>query len=236
VRPTLPDELLAIGGRAAALREEIESVVDMLAGITPVPRGVGVARSSLEGYDAATLGVLWPAIAGRAGIALDRRGTERLSQFTMNGTNGGRIQLSGGFEALIHRRRLQIRPSGEEARAVAGASLLGDGFRLGRWLFRRSSDRAPAEGRWMAALPVDSVLTVRTWQPGDRMVPAGSTARRRVKGLLRDAGVDGPSRRGWPVVLAGPDIVWVPGVRRALAATEQSGRSSARYISERVDS
>ncbi len=235
-RPALPEELLIVGQRAASLRDEVERVLDTLPGMATGSRGVTVARSSFEGYDPRSLALLWPAIAGRGGIALDRRGTERLCQFTMNGSSGRRIQLSGGLEALIHRGSLIVRPSPEAATGVTAARPLADGVRLGRWVFRRSSGRAHGEGGWTAALPLDVALTVRTWQPGDRMVPAGSATPRRVKGLLRDAGVDGPSRHGWPVVLAGSEIVWVPGVRRALAATEQAGRPSAPYISERLDS
>ncbi len=67
------------------------------------------------------------------------------------------------------------------------------------------------------------------------MVPAGAAGPRRVKGLLRDAGVDAARRAGWPVVLADDEIVWVPGVRRSDAATVRSGRPAWVYVCERID-
>jgi tRNA(Ile)-lysidine synthase len=67
------------------------------------------------------------------------------------------------------------------------------------------------------------------------MLPLGAAAPRRVKGLLRDAGLDGPSRIGWPVVLADGQIVWIPGVRRSSAATARPGRPELVYLCERID-
>jgi tRNA(Ile)-lysidine synthase len=87
---------------------------------------------------------------------------------------------------------------------------------------------------WSAKLPARKTLTVRMWHPGDRMVPAGGGVRR-VKGLLRDAGVDAASRGSWPVVLADDEIVWVPGVRRSSAASERPGRPVVTYHCERID-
>jgi tRNA(Ile)-lysidine synthetase-like protein len=87
---------------------------------------------------------------------------------------------------------------------------------------------------WSAKLPTGKALTVRAWRPGDRMVPTGGDVRR-VKGLLRDAGVDAASRGAWPVVLADDEIVWVPGVRRSSAASARSGRPVVTYHCERID-
>jgi hypothetical protein len=42
--------------------------------------------------------------------------------------------------------------------------------------------------------------------------------RRRVKRFFGDAGIVGPERAGWPVVLAGEEIVWIPGVGRPPAS------------------
>ena len=56
-----------------------------------------------------------------------------------------------------------------------------------------------------------------------------------MKRLLREAGIDAGIRPGWPVVLSGDEIVWVPGVRRGTAATVRSGRPVAVYRCERID-
>jgi tRNA(Ile)-lysidine synthase len=104
---------------------------------------------------------------------------------------------------------------------------------LGAWRFRRGA--SAKESLWSAALPADAELTARAWRPGDRMTPLGATAPRRVKGLLRDAGIDAARRAGWPVVLAGEEIVWIPGVRRSLAATARSGKPVVQVTCESPD-
>jgi tRNA(Ile)-lysidine synthase len=67
------------------------------------------------------------------------------------------------------------------------------------------------------------------------MTPYGAAVPRRVKGLFRDAGVDAPRRRGWPVVLADDEIVWIPGVRRSAASENISDRRAVVYGCEPHD-
>jgi tRNA(Ile)-lysidine synthetase-like protein len=83
-------------------------------------------------------------------------------------------------------------------------------------------------------LPAGQQFVVRAWQPGDRMAGTGGTPRR-VKRFLGDAGIIGPDRTGWPVVLAGEEIVWIPGVGRAVAAAEASGTPGLTYSCELND-
>ncbi|MBK5188319.1 MAG: tRNA lysidine(34) synthetase TilS [Gemmatimonadaceae bacterium] len=181
-------------------------------------------------YDAKALALLWPAVAARAGVTLDRRGTDRLIAFTTMEKRGARMQLSGGFETVLHRGAFIIRRAGREA--PQGALGLEAGLQLGG--FRFDARDEDVVSLWSAKLPARKTLTVRTWRAGDRMVPAGGNARR-VKGLLRDAGVDAASRGSWPVVLADDEIVWVPGVRRSSAASARSGRPVVTYHCERID-
>lgn len=255
VRPGFGDELLAIARRAATLRADVDRFIDRTLDVrsTLGGRGIAVARAELLGYDAQGLRLLWPALAARAGIVLDRRGTERLGQFTIKGAPGGRIQLSGGYEAVMSRGVIAVRRSGDGgggalvprgATDVAPRTLDG-ALSWGGWHFRSMGPvncelegavgEGMAGGLWSAALPADQPLRVRPWRPGDRMTPHGAAAPRRVKGLLRDAGIDAAARRGWPVVLAGDEIVWIPGVRRSSAATVRSGRPLVLYHCERDD-
>lgn len=233
VRPELPGELLEVARRAAALRREVDALV---AGVVPIEHELGelrVAREHLQRYDAHALALLWPAIAARLGITLDRRGTRRLTSFTINGRQGSRIQLSGGFEAVLHRGVIGLRAATSSVPRVE-TQTLSDAVVMDGWRFRRTRHVAPRD-LWTAALPVDRPLVVRPWQPGDRMIPHGAATPRRVKGLLRDAGIDAARRVGWPVVVAGDEIVWIPGVRRSPAATVRSGRPVVRYACERID-
>ena len=229
-RPALGDELFVLGARAAGLRAEVECFIDRELPIEQRGGAASIACEALRDYDAQSLALLWPAIAARAGVTLDRRGTERLVAFTTTERSGARVQLSGGFEALSHRGSFIVRRSGSDT--SQGALELSAGVQLGR--FRFDTRDEDVVSLWSAKLPSAKTLTVRPWHPGDRMIPAGGDARR-VKGLLRDAGVDAASRGAWPVVLADDEIVWVPGVRRSAAASARSGRPVVTYHCERID-
>jgi tRNA(Ile)-lysidine synthase len=235
-RPGFDRELYDIGQQAAAWREDVERAVDALVPYRLQDHTLMVARETLLAYAPESLRILWPALAARAGVVLDRRGTERLTSFTIQSRRGGRIQLSGGVEAVRHRDDLLLR------RAVAPPAKrhrrLEHDAQVGAWRFVRASGRGPASDLWEAALPLDRPLHVRAWKAGDRIVPAGEPRgdARRVKRLLREAGIEAGIRTGWPVVLSGDEIVWVPGVRRGLAATVRSGRPVGVYRCERIDS
>ena len=102
--PGFSGELLDIARRAADWRIGIEVLVDGL-GVNALPAEDGtegasivVPAAALSSLGASAAAILWPAIAARAHVALDWRGTERLAAFTATGTPGGRIPLSGGAE------------------------------------------------------------------------------------------------------------------------------------------
>jgi tRNA(Ile)-lysidine synthase len=231
VRPGFDAELLALGARAAAWRAEMERVVDAI-GLTPEPDGsVSVASASLTGYSRRELAVLWPALAGRAGLRLDHRGTSRLAEFTMAGAKIGRIPLAGGGDVVCLRDRFVLRR--HVGRPFAARALEGE-VRVDGWRFRpASADAELADGVWAAKLPAGRSLVVRSWQPGDRIRAAGRTTARRVKRFLAEAGIPGPLRAGWPVIVAGSEVLWIPGVCRSDAATARPGRPAVPYLCER---
>lgn len=230
-RPELPRELLNVSRRAADLRAALEEQIDASITIDRHGQALAVSREDLIRFDAQALAFLWPALAARQGVTLDRRGTERLVSFTIQGAPGARIQLSGGAEAVRHRDWLLVRrvPGQVEASDVAP---LEHGAVWGEWRFVGGS--AGVTDRWSAELNADQPLRIRAWRPGDRMIPEGSSTPRRLKGLFRDAGVDAVRRRRWPVVVAGEEVVWVPGVRRALAAAARSGRPNVTFRCEYI--
>jgi tRNA(Ile)-lysidine synthase len=229
-RPGLPHELLELSRRAAHVRADVEGWIDAHVAIERCHGALAVSREDLLGLDALALAFVWPAIAARQGVTLDRRGTERLISFTIQGAPGTRMQLSGGAEVVRHRDRLLVRRVPVHA-GRGGVTSLVDALAWGEWRFTRTA--VPTD-RWTAQLPADAALGVRAWRPGDRMIPDGSTRPRRLKGLFRDAGVDAVRRRGWPVVVAGDEVVWVPGVRRALAAPARSGRPIVTFRCEYI--
>jgi tRNA(Ile)-lysidine synthase len=230
-RPALPGELLELSRRAARVRADVEGWIDAHVAIERRDGALAVSREDLLCLDAPALAFVWPAIAARHGVTLDRRGTERLMSFTIRGAPGARMPLSGGMEVARQRDRFLVRRVPVHA-GRGGVTPLEHALTWGEWRFARTAELTD---RWTAQLPADASLAVRAWRPGDRMIPEGSTKQRRLKGLFRDAGVDGARRRGWPVVVAGEEVVWVPGVRRALAAAARSGRPIVTFRCEHID-
>lgn len=126
-RPGFGDELIDIGRRAAEWRARIEAVALTFPMMTEPSGSQSFARPPFAGHSADSLRVLWPALAARAGVVLDWRGTERLASFTIDGETGQSIQLAGGVEVrmergalvfapLAHRpRRRAVRPEGTRA-------------------------------------------------------------------------------------------------------------------------
>lgn len=231
VNPRIDRELLILSRRAVRWRRDVEAIVDDMEVRREPGGGVRIASKLLDGYDPRELAVLWPAIAGRAGLALDRRGTRRLAEVTRRAKNA-RIPLAGGWEAVRLHDDWVVRPSVPPGRSEPVA-LEGE-VRMGRWRFREVDELSNADvDPWAAVLPSHVSLSVRPWRAGDRLRVSGGTGARRVKRFLADARIPAPEREGWPVVLAGEEIVWIPGVRRSDAATVRPGRPGRAFISER---
>ena len=108
VRPAFPSSLVSIARMAATWREEMDQTLAEIR-LEQLPDGaIRVARGELAGYDAESLRTLWPAIAAKAGVVMDRRGTHRVAEFTMKGHTGGSVQLSGGIEVRMFRDHLWL--------------------------------------------------------------------------------------------------------------------------------
>lgn len=240
--PSVADHLLAVADRAAAWRRDVHSVVEALVQVDQYDDAtrLDVPAEPLVAQSGDALAWLWPAIVERAGIVLDRRAIARLAGFTHRGRVGSRIQLAGGWEVVRARAAFEVRRVMESDAATAptvAPLLLSNETSWGDWAFQpldrlteAAADRQA--GAWTAWLPADEPLTVRPWRPGDTMrVRAGGSARK-IKRLLSEAGVTGHRREGWPVVLAGHQIVWLPGVCRSVIATALSGRGGLPFRCE----
>ena len=232
VRPTIDDELLESAEAAVQWRNDVERIVAERVELHDVGETgeMNVVASSLIEFSVSELAVLWPAIAGRAGLALDRRGTERLASFTGLSRVGSRVQLSGGWEVVRSRDAFQLRASGH-GQSGEKSLALSSTVEWGKWSFRPTTTEISSDS-WSAWLPVDRPLRVRPWRAGDAMAPRAGAQARKVKRFLTDAGITGHERAGWPVVLAGDQIVWIPGIRRGDAATARSGRPGLAFICE----
>jgi tRNA(Ile)-lysidine synthase len=107
--PRFPDELLALARNAAIWRRSLEDIAGTVGAETEQNGELRISRSSLKGYDTESLKVLWPALAARASVVMDRRGTQRAAEFTIKGMTGGSIQLSGGIEIVMRRDHMLLR-------------------------------------------------------------------------------------------------------------------------------
>ena len=233
--PSIDAGILALARRADALRRDVETFVSrVLRPQTLKTGGLVVASRELAGYDRDSLAVLWLALAGRAGLALDRRGTRRVSAFTSARPCSGNIPLSGGWclearsDAYILQKRLVTAQLPAARLPIQGA------LEWGRFRFRVSAT-AVTTSLWTASIAGVARGMVRSWNAGDRLEPAAGQPKRRVTRYLSDVGVRGADRAGWPVVVAGDAVVWIPGVRRSDAATDRSGRPVRHYVCERID-
>ena len=218
VDPHIDVTLLATGRRAAALRADVERFIDHE--VRPERRGdstLVVATTELARYDRDSVAMLWGALAGRLGLALDRSGTRRCAAFTMKKPRVGRIPLSGGWWLEAQRQKLVLRRSDSVPAELSFLPAVGT-LDWGQFRFSVAQSSGGEDG-WSAALPLSGAPQVRCWQPGDRLAPARGSGLRRVKRYLSDAGLAGSDRARWPVVILGDEVVWIPGVRRSDAAT-----------------
>lgn len=96
-RPGFAQWCWALSGRAAAWRATVAAWVD--AELTPLrvdEHSVAVRAAPLRALDADGAAVVWPEVAIRAGLAMDRRGIARLAGWAPRAVAGGVVQLSGG--------------------------------------------------------------------------------------------------------------------------------------------
>lgn len=109
VRPRLEQDLLDVANRSTKWRAQIDAIAKRISKIGPSGESVSVAVGDLSRYSREDLSSLWPAIAGRVGLAMDWRGTERAAAFTSESRTGARIQLSGRWEISRTRDLFELR-------------------------------------------------------------------------------------------------------------------------------
>jgi tRNA(Ile)-lysidine synthase len=111
IAPGLESELVGLGDRAAAWRSDLDAVIDERIDFhVDTEWGIlEVGAAGFAGYSDDALGIIWPALLGRIGVAADWRGTRRLVAFTTRSKTGQRIQLSGGWTVYRRRGRFEVR-------------------------------------------------------------------------------------------------------------------------------
>jgi tRNA(Ile)-lysidine synthase len=69
-------------------------------------------------------------------------------------------------------------------------------------------------------------LVVRNWRPGDRFWPAHTKAPKKIKELLQESHVLGGSRKHWPVLASGDEIIWLRGFSVPAALQAKEGKEA----------
>jgi tRNA(Ile)-lysidine synthase len=118
--PAFPSDLLSLARQAADWRRSLDDLLPSIDAAEERDGALRVSRSSLAGYDSECLRVLWPALAARARVVMDRRGTHRAAEFTIRGSTGGAIQLSGGVEIVMGRTDMLLRRASARGPVPAG--------------------------------------------------------------------------------------------------------------------
>lgn len=233
-RPRFEEELFDLSRRAAELRVLVDEVGDHYVLEPDDDALIALDAVGLVELPADSLLLLLPSIVARSGVRLDRRGLLRLASLVTSGP-GTRGQLSGGYEAIRTRIAVTVTRRVPSESRILRLKRSGE-TRFGEFCFRADLDAGRDHGpsnAWRIYMPQRAEAIVRQWHPGDRLTINLSGERRRVKRFFADAGVVGPLRTGWPVVLFEGQVIWIPGIRASQDAVRQEG-AMVHYKCERI--
>lgn len=94
----------------------------------------------------------------------------------------------------------------------------------GGWRIRVSEPDHPGDEPLRLTFQAgDRMLHVRNWRPGDRMRPKGLGAAKKLQDIFTDRHVPREDRKRVPLICAGEEILWIPGV----AVSEQVAYAGA---------
>ena len=236
VRPEFEQDMIDLSRRAARLRKDVEEIATgfVVDGHTGAESPVRLSAAALRELPDESLWLVLPPLAARAGATLDRRGLARLASVVRSEV-GTRGQLSGGFEAIRGRDHITISRPRLADPAVLKLRAKGE-TRFGSFRFHGAPGASILEegsDAWRIYIPKSAEPVVRQWHPGDRLTTDLKGSGRKVKRFFADAGVVGPMRIGWPVVICGDDVVWIPGIKSSQAAVRREAKM-VHYTCERI--
>jgi tRNA(Ile)-lysidine synthase len=231
--PDVVERLGRAGEDAGRTRSAWESVISELPGLDPTidAAGVSVAAAPLAGYDSVLAGVLVRTLTRKAGHVIGHRRAEQVVQLVRNGQSGAWVPLGSSWRASLDFGRLRIGQVAETKPAAEPlAELVPPSVAWGRWAFRLRREAAPSEVDRAASTAWFGTgrLTVRGFQPGDKVRPLGGVGHRPLVRMLQEARIPRSERDRVPVVLVDDVPAWVPGVVRAEVALPRPGEEAWR--------
>jgi len=176
--------------------------------------------------------LLWLTEIGVPSERLEFSLVERVHALILGAGPRSKIEIPGGRSVLLRQDRLLTRAAAGPGKAtgmrarrilIPGETLLNE---AGLWVRTRLApgivkDRNRKAGALPAAASLalaalrGRVMTVRSWQPGDRMRPLGMRGSRKLQDIWTDAKIPREERGAIPVFVCGGEIVWIPGYRVA---------------------
>ncbi|MHB8381422.1 MAG: tRNA lysidine(34) synthetase TilS [Candidatus Binataceae bacterium] len=254
--PALEEYVPGVSARLAGLSREMRALDAYVA--REAARALDAMRTSrgeidlvrFAALDAALRAPMLRAFIGERVGSLRRIGRAHLDAMIaliLDGPPNGEISLPGGWRAV--REYSQLRLTRKPARiarefsvplALDGTTLVeASGYSFDAVVMAASEARMPRDID-VAVFDLDEIaitgLTVRNFISGDRVRPIGMRGSRKVKDVLIDLKLAREIRSRIPVVVAGAEVAWIPGVVRSSrgmlnSASETALRISAREIS-----
>lgn len=151
-------------------------------------------------------------------------------------TEAAEIPLGGGDSLVLTTAGLRLKEAAPEWPPVSWTwrsnsvlTLETPGIELRALLADAAPDRQSLMevGRnveWFSTQDLPAILVVRSWRPGDRMVPFGRKSEKKLQDLFVDAHVPEEERSRRAVLEVSGTIVWIPGLRRAEFGRVAPGR------------
>ncbi len=238
----LGGEMRALDGLVTALAERELDALALAPGVldasclASVPEGL--IDPVLRGFIARTAGGL---------RRIERCHVAALRELALEGGPSAAIDLPAGWRAEREYSALKLVRRSSRRTDVYSIALRLDGDTLidAAGLVISASRRAADAVAMPASLdeavfdaaPLGGGLVARSFRDGDRVAPLGFEGHRKVKEGFIDRKFPRAKRSGWPIVVLGDEIAWVPGVVRARVglvtpATESVIRLKAREMLE----
>jgi tRNA(Ile)-lysidine synthase len=230
-------DLLALAAHAAREREAWSTLLAQLPELQYRrldATAAEVSRAGLLACGPALAEAVLRAVARELGSPLGPARSAQLLAFVQSAVSGRRAELGRGMVAEVTFGRLRLGPARRTAcpgpvawggsGGMEGGQIAWDGWQL-RW---QPEDAGRTQrGGWITWVTA-GVGTIRGLAPGDRLVPLGAEGHRGASRLLMEARVPRGARPSYPVVVRGPEVLWLPGVCRAAADVPGVGEPALR--------
>lgn len=151
-----------------------------------------------------------------------------------HGPSQGRLSIPGGWEFVREYQSLKLGKRSPTRSVCYEYPLeIGKILEIPEAKLELQSERLLAPPKQLPDNPMEAIfdlaevnrsVSVRNFRRGDRFQPLGLAGHRKIKDLFIEERVPLPIRARWPLLIAGNQIVWIPGY----------GRSAAGLVSEKT--